>query len=61
VEVSSERGTMRARALVTGNVQPGQVFLPMHDPATNQLTFPSFDPHSRQPAYKQAAVEVRRR
>jgi anaerobic selenocysteine-containing dehydrogenase len=61
VEVSSERGTIRVRALVTGNIQPGQVFLPMHDPATNQLTFPSFDPHSRQPAYKQAAVQVRKR
>jgi anaerobic selenocysteine-containing dehydrogenase len=58
VEVSSDRGTLRARALVTSNVQPGQVFLPMHDPATNQLTMPSFDPHSRQPAYKHAAVEV---
>jgi assimilatory nitrate reductase catalytic subunit len=61
VEVSSERGTIRARALVTSNIQPGQVFLPMHDPTTNRLTFPSFDPHSRQPAYKQAAVQVRKR
>jgi assimilatory nitrate reductase catalytic subunit len=60
VDVTSDRGSVRVRALVTGNVRPGQVFLPMHDAATNQLTFPSFDPHSRQPAYKQAAVEVSR-
>lgn len=60
VEVSSERGSLRTRALVTSNIRPGQVFLPMHDPATNQLTFPSFDPQSRQPAYKQAAVQVRK-
>jgi assimilatory nitrate reductase catalytic subunit len=24
----------------------------------NQLTFPSFDPHSRQPSYKACAVRV---
>jgi assimilatory nitrate reductase catalytic subunit len=60
VEVVSARGTVTARALVTANVQPGQVFLPMHDAAVNRLTFPSFDPYSRQPAYKHAAVEVRR-
>jgi predicted molibdopterin-dependent oxidoreductase YjgC len=37
----------------------GQVFLPMHEEATNVLTFPRVDPHSRQPAYKHAAVAVR--
>ena len=31
----------------------------MHDEATNVLTMPSFDPHSRQPSYKHAAVTVR--
>jgi predicted molibdopterin-dependent oxidoreductase YjgC len=60
VEVVSERGDMRARAAVTPTIQPGQVFLSMHHEATNQLTMPSFDPHSRQPSYKHAAVEVRR-
>jgi assimilatory nitrate reductase catalytic subunit len=32
----------------------------MHHAATNRLTFPAFDPVSRQPAYKYAAVEVER-
>jgi predicted molibdopterin-dependent oxidoreductase YjgC len=58
VEVSSERATVRARAFVTPTIPAGQVFLSMHHEVTNQLTMPSFDPHSRQPAYKHAAVEV---
>ncbi|HUF33756.1 MAG TPA: nitrate reductase [Acidimicrobiales bacterium] len=59
VEVASARGTMRARALVTATVSPGQVFVAMHDAATNRLTHPTVDPHSRQPSYKHAAVAVR--
>ncbi|HEY2902611.1 MAG TPA: nitrate reductase [Polyangia bacterium] len=60
IEVSSRRGAIRARAFVTNNVQPGQVFVPMHDETMNRLTFPAFDPHSRQPAYKHCAVNLRR-
>jgi assimilatory nitrate reductase catalytic subunit len=41
-------------------VKPGQVFVPMHYPEANQLTFPAFDPHSRQPAYKHCAVRLRK-
>jgi assimilatory nitrate reductase catalytic subunit len=40
-------------------VQPGQVFLPMHYEETNRLTLGHFDPHSRQPSYKNCAVRVR--
>jgi anaerobic selenocysteine-containing dehydrogenase len=60
VEVRSARGSMRARAFVTPTIAAGQVFVSMHHAATNRLTMPSFDPHSRQPAYKHAAVDVRR-
>ena len=60
VVVESRRGSVVARATISGNVRTGQVFLPMHHPGTNRLTAPSFDPHSRQPSYKWAAVEVRR-
>jgi assimilatory nitrate reductase catalytic subunit len=60
VLVRSRRGTMRARAFLTATVQRGQVFIPMHYPDTNRLTFPSFDPHSRQPSYKHAAVSIER-
>ncbi len=57
--VVSSRGSVRARALLTSTVQRGCVFMSMHDEATNVLTMPSFDPHSRQPSYKHAAVTVR--
>jgi assimilatory nitrate reductase catalytic subunit len=29
----------------------------MHFPEVNRLTFPAFDPHSRQPSYKACAVQ----
>jgi assimilatory nitrate reductase catalytic subunit len=60
VEVESAHGSVQVRARVTPVVQPGQVFVPMHDAATNRLTRSVFDPHSRQPSYKSGAVEVRR-
>jgi ferredoxin-nitrate reductase len=58
VRVRSRRGALEAIAFVTPTVQPGQVFLPMHFAAVNLLTFPAFDPHSRQPSYKAAAVRI---
>jgi anaerobic selenocysteine-containing dehydrogenase len=60
VVVTSARGSMRARALVTATIAAGQVFVPMHFARTNQLTDATFDPYSRQPSYKWAAVDVRR-
>jgi assimilatory nitrate reductase catalytic subunit len=59
IEVVSRRGAIRARAFVTHSVRPGEVFVPMHYPETNQLTLAAFDPHSRQPAYKACAVALR--
>jgi len=58
VLVRSQRGQVRARAFISHVVQPGQVFMPMHDATTNLLTFASFDPYSRQPSYKACAVRV---
>ena len=58
VTIRSRRGEIRANAFVTATVQPGQVFVPMHYPVTNQLTNPEFDPYSRQPSYKSCAVVV---
>lgn len=60
VQVRSERGMVDARAFVTNNVQPGQLFMPMHYEEMNVLTFAAFDPYSRQPAYKACAVSVAR-
>ena len=51
-------GGGEARAELTEEVRPGQVFIPMHYFETNQLTFPNFDPYSHQPGYKYAAVRV---
>ena len=51
---------MRARACITPAVAPGQVFVPMHYGETNRLTRSTFDPYSRQPSYKSAAVAVRK-
>jgi assimilatory nitrate reductase catalytic subunit len=58
VRIISRRAEIIATARATANVQPGQVFLPMHDAAVNQLTAPVFDPISRQPSYKHCAVRV---
>lgn len=58
VRVESQRGRIRARACITPAVQPGQVFVSMHDESTNVLTDAVFDPYSRQPSYKACAVRV---
>jgi assimilatory nitrate reductase catalytic subunit len=60
VRVRSRRGEAEALAFITSTVQPGQVYLPMHFEKVNRLTFPAFDPHSRQPSYKACAVRVER-
>jgi assimilatory nitrate reductase catalytic subunit len=60
VSVESRRGRARARALPASTVQPGQVFMTMHDASVNKLTFPAFDPLSRQPSYKHCAVRLAR-
>lgn len=58
VTVSSRRGEATAVAFVTTIVAPGQIYMAMHSPEVNRLTFPSFDPHSRQPGYKACAVKI---
>ena len=59
--ISSRRGSMDAHAFVTGTIAAGQIFIPMHYGETNRLTLASFDPSSRQPAYKGCAVTVAQR
>ncbi|HEX6765135.1 MAG TPA: molybdopterin-dependent oxidoreductase, partial [Polyangiaceae bacterium] len=60
VVVESQRGMFKARVNPTHVVRPGQVFVPMHYALMNRLTFPAFDPYSRQPSYKHCAVRIRR-
>jgi assimilatory nitrate reductase catalytic subunit len=58
VRVSSRRGEVRVRAAVGDTVARGALFMPMHYAETNFLTFPAFDPVSREPSYKYAAVSL---
>jgi anaerobic selenocysteine-containing dehydrogenase len=63
VDVISRRGRVRDVELrVTETVAPGQIFVPFHyvEANANQVTQSAFDPHSREPNYKQSAVRVER-
>jgi anaerobic selenocysteine-containing dehydrogenase len=68
VEIRSRRGSIRVPARLTG-VEPGVVFVPFHygssdDPeqptAANELTITGWDPVSKQPHFKYAAVHLER-
>jgi anaerobic selenocysteine-containing dehydrogenase len=70
VRVVSPRGEIRGPARVTG-ARPGMVFVPFHygywdrgggdcDRAANELTITAWDPVSKQPMFKAAAVRVER-
>jgi len=70
VAVESPRGTVHATARLTG-ARPGTVFVPFHygywdveedghQRAANELTATRWDPASKQPLFKYAAVRVRR-
>ena len=58
VTITSRRGQIQADAFITPTVRAGQAFMPMHYEITNQLTHAHFDPHSRQPSYKNCAVRI---
>ena len=60
VRVWSRRGEALATAMITPTVQAGQIFMPMHFDEVNRLTYPAYDPHSRQPSYKACAVALER-
>ena len=63
VRVVSRRGAIeKISARITAIVAPGQVFIPFHyiEACANNLTVSDFDPISREPNYKQAAVRIER-
>ncbi len=63
VDVISRRGRTRGVELrLTEITAPGQVFMPFHYQETNvnEVTQSAFDPVSREPNYKQCAVNVER-
>jgi len=63
VDVISRRGRVRGVELrLTEITAPGQVFMPFHffETNVNEITQGAFDPISREPNYKQCAVNVAR-
>jgi assimilatory nitrate reductase catalytic subunit len=68
VKIESRRGSIFCVAEASDTMRSGQVYLPMHwgkrflggkdSAGVNTLTVPAFDPHSRQPELKHAAVKV---
>ncbi len=60
VEVTSRRGQIICRVLVTGRSPAGTVFLPFHfaEAAANVLTLDKIDPRAKIPDYKMAAVKI---
>jgi len=68
VRVTSRRGSIEAQATI-GEIEPGHVFLPFHfgywdNPgrarAANELTLYEWDPVSKQPHFKYAAVKLKK-
>jgi formate dehydrogenase alpha subunit len=60
LEVSSRRGSIRLRALVTGRSPEGTVFVPFHfaEAAANKLTLDRIDARAKIPDYKNTAVKL---
>jgi predicted molibdopterin-dependent oxidoreductase YjgC len=60
LEVSSRRGSITLRALVTGRSPRGTVFIPFHfaEAAANKLTLDRVDKRAKIPDYKNTAVRI---
>jgi predicted molibdopterin-dependent oxidoreductase YjgC len=60
VRISSRRGTIKTKAMLTERVPPGQIFIPFHfaEGAANVLTNNVLDPESGIPEFKVCAVKV---
>ena len=61
VQLTSRRGEVRVRALVTDRVHGSELYMPMNsvDQPVNALTGSNTDPATHTPAYKETAVELR--
>jgi formate dehydrogenase alpha subunit len=62
VEVTSRRGSVICRVMVTGRSPVGTVFLPFHfvEAAANLLTIDKIDPRAKIPDFKMSAVKLRK-
>jgi anaerobic selenocysteine-containing dehydrogenase len=61
LEVRSRRGSVQAPARIS-DIRPGTLFMPFHygDHAANELTVSGWDPVSKQPYFKYAAVQMKK-
>ena len=60
VKVTSRRGSVEAKATITGKSASGSIFMNFHfaDASVNLLTNPALDPIGKIPEYKVCAVKV---
>ncbi len=58
VRITTRRGDMEAKAVVTPTIRQGVVFAPFHFPRVNQVTQDCMDPEARIPEYKTAACRL---
>ncbi len=60
IKVSSRRGMIETRVMITGRVGKGVVFMPFHfeEANVNKLTNPAFDPIAKIPELKVCAVKL---
>jgi len=56
--IESRRGSVTAEIEPDDAIPRGIVWLPIHHPATNELTIPATDPRSDEPNFKQCAVRL---
>lgn len=56
--VDSRRGTVSGVVEPDETVPEGMLWCSIHHPATNRLTVPAVDPHSKEPNFKQCAVRL---
>jgi assimilatory nitrate reductase catalytic subunit len=68
IEVSSRWGKVVSRCILTEDVQPGMVFIPMHwndqfssEGSADALVSPAIDPVSGQPEFKHTPVKIKAR
>ena len=60
VRVTSRRGTVLLRAVISPKARPGVVFIPIHfaEAAANLLTIDTLDPQAKIPEFKACAVDI---
>ena len=60
VRLTSRRGSVEAKVIITNDVKKGVVFMPFHfaEAAANRLTIAALDPIAKIPEYKVCAVNI---